>query len=438
MVLSTKRLAVAGACALMGALATVPSAEAAFTLADCQGGSINGRGASFQATAQATWANGFVLTDSSIEPAACDAFTGFGGSVAYDPAGSGAGRSAFGGGSTGGVRDANIRFIGYDEPPTPTEQAQIEAGTSSTTDNGNLLTIPVTSAAITASVNVPDSCAVSGDPTNALIEQAFRGSTAVDTWGELYPSAITGTGGKTTAQCQATPITRVVRLDSSGTTFQWKAFLDQVVPGDLDGATAGVQTWRQLPGETGQTEYANTAWPNGTTVVRGTANGAGALADKLATTDGGIGYLDLATARGKGFAASGDKRWLRLQDGPTGGAQFNAPTASTPRGSNCSSTTQYSNVPANAEADWSVVYGAIPVAGYPACALTYAGAWDDAADVYGTTATEQARARTVKDYLQYVLSPTGVTDARSNDYGDMPAAVKAIADAGVNQLGWNK
>ena len=430
MVLNTKRLAVAGACALMGALAAVPSADAAFTLADCAGSNVAGRGASFQATAQSTWANGFKSYPVSLEPTACPGSpTG-----SYDPAGSGAGRSAFGGGSTGGARDASIRFIGYDEAPTATEQAQIEAGTASTTDNGNLLTIPVTSAAITTAVNVPDSCTISGNPSNALIEQAFRGATTVDTWGELYP-AIAGTGSKTTAQCAATPITRVVRLDSSGTTFQEKAFLDQVNPGDLDPSTAGVQTWRSLPGESGQTEYGNTVWPNGSTnLVRGTVNGAGSLADKLIATDGGIGYLDLATARSKSFAATGDKRWLSLQDA---GGTFRAPTVGS-RGSNCAATQQYNNVPANAEADWSQVYGAIPASGYPACALTYVGIWDDYADVYGNTAAEQANHRTVKDYVEFALSSTGQADAVSNDYGALPSAIKTIANNGVAQSTWNK
>ena len=46
------------------------------------------------------------------------------------------------------------------------------------------------------------------------------------------------------------------------------------------------------------------------------------------------------------------------------------------------------------------------------CGLTYDFAWDDDAQVYGEAGEEQAKARTVKDYLEAVESDQGHTSWR--------------------------
>jgi hypothetical protein len=75
---------------------------------------------------------------------------------------------------------------------------------------------------------------------------------------------------------------------------------------------------------------------------------------------------------------------------------------------------------------------------YAACALTYDFAFDDDAPVYGNTQAEQEKARTVKDYLESVVSPTGQIGVLTADYGALPSNVVQIAQKGVEAIGWNK
>src|SRR5262249_39739953 len=123
--------------------------------------------------------------------------------------------------------------------------------------------------------------------SNATLEAAFAGDSSADTWGELLPGIDeTAAGGRADGDCAALPVKRVVRLDSSGTSFVLKDWLDTI------------NAARGWPG------FANTAWPNdsgNTMVIRGAANGGGPVGDALNANDGSIGYMDLATSRSKGF-----------------------------------------------------------------------------------------------------------------------------------------
>jgi hypothetical protein len=70
--------------------------------------------------------------------------------------------------------------------------------------------------------------------------------------------------------------------------------------------------------------------------------------------------------------------------------------------------------------------------------LTYGLVFDDNATVYGVSAIEEQRARTVKDYWASIVSTPGQTLLTLNDYAPLPAGILATARAGVNAIGWNK
>ncbi|HWH46111.1 MAG TPA: substrate-binding domain-containing protein [Thermoleophilaceae bacterium] len=425
----SKARAGGGAVAALAAIAALaPAAQADFSGVNalrCTGDSINGRGASFQRDAQAAWAKDF---RENVTGGGCPTWQFTGQNVTYEALGSGAGRTAFG--RTNGVYDPAVRYAASDEPPSPTEQATMEAGANGF--HGDLHTIPAAAGSVAVVVNVPDGCAIpaasrvgSGSTARfqvprATLENAWAGDSAVDTWGELLP----GIGG---AGCDAKAVKRVVRLDSSGTTFAFKAYLHDVNTG---------RGWKAL---------GNTAWPNDATnpVLRGSANGNGPLVAKVTETDGSIGYSDVSTARGAGFDERGstddDRYWIPVQNLS---GDYEEPTADPSshtngnRGSNCGNTT-FVGVPNNTQENWFNAEASSQF-GYPVCTLTYALAWDDYATAYGNTVAEQAKARSVKDYLTYVVSDQGQNVAQATDYSRLPSSILSKARAGVNAVGWNK
>ncbi len=208
-----------GSVAALVALAPA-SADAAFTLNACAGSAITGRGASFQNAAQSGFNQAF------RGPDACDAAAP---GVTYDPAGSGAGRRALGERSapnTTGARDAAIRFGATDDPPTPTQQGQINNGLDAAGDEGTVHVIPVAVGPVVPTVNFPAGClpagtakysADAGDDnaantqfrfkvSNAQWELAWAGDANADTWGEFLGGAANITanppdGGANDAAC---------------------------------------------------------------------------------------------------------------------------------------------------------------------------------------------------------------------------------------------
>jgi ABC-type phosphate transport system substrate-binding protein len=443
-------IAVAGAAA---ALALVPgSASAAFDAShdtQCESAtSIAGIGASFQRDAQLAWgatllapnpggpnATGFGYATTANGGCAQFAIGG-GQTVSYEPRGSGDGRNAFG--ATGGVRNTNYAFGGADEPHNPTQLAAANAGpTTSTTDDAVLHTIPVAQSSVAVDVKLPAGCTVAQDPeqraiTREALEGVFAARDGYTTWGAVLPT-ISGAG------CAAAPVRRVVRLDSSGTTFAFKKYLRSIAP---DGAT-------DFPAS-----LSNTAWPNeaASPVVRGTVNGAGSQLDALnALVGGGIAYADLATSRDKTFDWSGASdatfwNYVERADGEyTSPAVNNNSTATgTARGSNCS-TAQYTDggnaLPATT-ASWSNVDATATTAAYAICALTYSLAWERAslANVNrpaGQPAITQDQARAVKDYLGFATNQAGgQSQLLAAGYAPLPTGVRTIARTGVGALNY--
>jgi ABC-type phosphate transport system substrate-binding protein len=524
------RIALAALCAVvtLAVIATaVPvPAHANFTLTNCKGSSIQGEGSSLQTEAQAFWTTDVFETSFGCEG---------GPTVSYDPDGSGCGLSAMGAGPgsalstcfshkgneyTVGYRDLTVRFGGSDAPPTPTEEKNIDD--PGTTSAGLLHVFPVASAAVNVIVHFPEGCELKSPGTGASTENndtttggpndptgVATGDTAANhdlrvhitaeelekiwdgtaqTWGEVVPGAgnLTGTDTNTVGAgsglnhglaCASVPVRRIVRLDGSGTTYNFKAYLSL-----LPGAPAGLWTTAPVVGT-------NNVWPVTTSsnttpeevakgtgvcedasdICHGTENGGGSLAAAVNATDGSIAYVDLATARKKGFTitptVSGTPDhtyWIPLQTvnpsepedkrvgtnfvEPTLNPLSNLSTETEKPGANCTKADYrgYPEVSAGDPdptlGDWSgaIATGSKDTVTYPACALTYDFAFDDDAPVYGNTLAEQEKAITVKNYLEAIVSATGQIGVLTADYGALPNGIVQIAQKGVEAIGWDK
>jgi hypothetical protein len=557
------RVALAAFCAMavvvVALAAAPPQAHAAFALNKCEGSEITGEGSSLQVTAQANWIS--QIFDTTL-------YGGCGASapkVTFTKASSGCGLDAVGAGGAAsscvfttkeqkewekpGYRDGTVRFGAADFAPTPEEEKNIDDGPTGagTAGSGELHVIPVAGAAITTVVHFPNGCALqnpeqvggNGDTsTGGINDPGAKGSTGdlysnqtlrvhisdqkleevwqghITTWGQIVPeadflsSAVTPGVSKTQAECAAQPVIRIVREDTSGTTYNFKHFL-ALIP--YFGSKGGSALWTAASSEVGTK---NTAWPLGSAtetgippsvgneasghknectigesphqICRSLEGSGGSLSNAVIATSGSIGYLDLATAREKGyymtpnatgepgksgFEESKNHRtyWIPLEPvlppaaesetGTLDAGVFVEPTveakshfngADETKGANCAGA-DYRGIPTTPSdptlGDWSkaIATGATaeafskaPTTAYPVCAITYDLAFDDDATVYGNTPTEEAKARTVKDYLTSVVSTAGQFDLPEFDYAALPNTIVEAAEAGVTAIGWNK
>ncbi len=522
----------AAALLALAAAAAPQSAHAAFTIAACHGAATKGEGSSLQATAQEqVWTpNVFYTSFGCGEGAATTS------PVSYKSDGSGCGIAAIGGGPGAeetcstfkegtakvGERASETRFAASDAPLTPTQKANAEA--SGGTNPGVLHQIPVAVAAVAVIVHFPEGCSLedptqiggngntstgggndpggadgSGDSASeetlrvhipaATLEGIWDGTAT--TWGEVVKEKFAA-GSKPTGaleaeegitECKNIPVRRIVRLDGSGTTYNFKAYLG-LLPGEspsgvwskapvvgdnniwpIEVGTNAVPNKVPAVSEPAKKEVANEC--NQVASVKGNictaANGKGGpLAAAVTATDGSIAYVDLATARKEHFDIEKKKAdhtyWIPLQTVNPGkaneiGTNYVEPTAvakahivgnGTALGANCTEA-DFRGLPNTPESDptlgdWSsaIATGSTNTTTYPACALTYDMAFDDDAPVYGNTLLEQERARTVKDYLTAVVSATGQSLVAGADYGVLPLFVQKIAQTGVAAIDWNK
>jgi ABC-type phosphate transport system substrate-binding protein len=435
-----------------------------------------------------------------------------------------------------GYRDTTVRIGASDFPPDPEEEANIDKGPTGGQQEGEIHVIPVASAAIAVVVHFPEGCTLEGpgtgtadsgegtdinddvstggenDPKNEATGDSEVSNTLrlhlpaqaleeiwehkITEWGEIP----TPTGGSTLGAhmngtptgkdmgdtCANAPIFRIARYDTSGTTYNFKAYLSLLQSNKEDG---GIKLWKE--GEVGSV---NTAWPEGAgktgipvevpadeectvavnsdQICRAKKEGGGSLASAVEATDGSIGYLDLATARKEGFVLTAGKPnylyWLPLQavnpavsepskriadplvfDEPTvhPEAHFNTTINGYEKGANCNGA-DYRGIPSAGESpDKEATLGnwanAIATGGsaYPVCAITYDLAFQNDASVYGSQAPEEEKARTVKEYLSSVVSEPGQTGLPEFDYGLLPDTTKAPlledAEKGVAAIEWN-
>ena len=466
---------VAGAVALVAvALATlgpVSVAGAAFTTGKCDGADVTGRGASFARDAHNVFINNF-------EPIFCEGTSSP--TITYEALGSGAGRLSM------KVRNDTPRFGMTDEPPTPAEVAQMDAGTANEpaetdvdpSDNGLIHVVPAAVGAVAPLVNFPDNCDVAllpeasrtGEQNNdadgtqddvmrvrfnkAQFENVWEKDPAADAWHEVFPALAAD------ADCQK-PIIRVVRFDDSGTSFAFKDYLNKIdgAEGWLTTYVAGANKTREWPNAVFGPRTDCPGTPNGPgsqedsidQLTSGCSNGNGSLVAKLVATDGSVGYSDVSTARSNSPTLAiepekddNDTYWTQIQNGSN---NFTEPTSSAngfrsdgPKGANCS-TTAFTGVPSAEEGtlgDWSKVSGVDSPSGYGICTMTYGLVFDDNADAWGNTPAEEAKARTVVDYWENALSTPAQAALFPNDYAPLPAAILAMARQGISEVDWNR
>lgn len=305
-----------------------------------------------------------------------------------------------------------------------------------------------------------------------------------------WNAAIPGLGSQAGA-CDV-PIIRVVRFDKSGTTFAFKDYLRTIDVAEgwtttYENGPNGIGN-RQWPGATfgprddcGNKNGTNEAGVDPTGPGSGLANdsddhltsscenGNGGLVKKLIATDGSIGYSDIATARNASPTLAIDANaasapttpyWTQVQNGktatntpgPANNYDFTEPTAdevngfrttaaSNPsqKGANCLET-EFKNTPSTTFGDWSLTSGANSAKGFGICTLTYGLAFDDNVGVFKKeiSAEEESKARTVKDYMESIVSPSGQATLFTADYAQVPNSLIGISRADVAEIGWNK
>jgi ABC-type phosphate transport system substrate-binding protein len=359
-------------------------------------------------------------------------------------------------------------------------------------NNGKIHVVPAAVGAVTALVNLPESCDAklltaphrtdnaASAADDKLLRVRFSKAEFEQVWAQGAsggPSAVPYlawdevlTELSTDADCHK-PVIRVVRFDQSGTTFTFKDYLNSINPArewKTKWATTGTNLTREWPGATfgPRTDCAGTPeGPGGgatqetDNLTSGCGNGNGNLVDKLIATDGSVGYSDLATARNKGLAinpttgaeAPTTPYWTQVQNGS---GTFSEPSADAngfrtdgSKGANCLKAT-FTSVPATPAGDptlgdWSKTSGVNSpdkegVAPYGICTLTYGLVFDDNSAVWGNTPAEEAQARTVKDYWEGVLSDGTQGQLFPADYAPLPASILAISRTGIAAVDWHK
>jgi ABC-type phosphate transport system substrate-binding protein len=378
------------------------TASAAVT---CTGSNITAAGSSLQKIAQTEiWKPGF--------EAVCN--KGTFPTISYESIGSGAGLAKWNADNVSKAINTSVSVVGTDDGPNPTQLSNIE----SVAGGAKVAVIPVAQTAISIVANPPAGCSVEGI-TNADLEAVFEGRTT--TWNKIE-----GAEGS----CNS-PITRVVRKDASGTTYQFKNYLYTLYKKGLfctTGSTEGKQTWADLE----PVEAPNLSWPEScsekalTSVVRPAGTGGGEEVKMVNATAGSIGYAALPDAMAN---KTGTTVVLNLQNnGQKKGGEANFAEAASGTTANCSAITyKVPKINGGLDLDWSGVYGAKPAVGgeaYPLCTLTY----DLGFHGYQAAGFTEGQAITAKDYLNGYLTQEGQTAINAHYYSALPTSPEAIYD----------
>jgi ABC-type phosphate transport system substrate-binding protein len=446
------------------------STEAAFAAPPASGincvssdGKINGRGSTYQTRAQGDFWTGF---DSDV----CGAVASQGsndvtvagqmGIYNYPSTGLGAGFT----GSGNGLKAANCRTDAYAGTDLPYSEAQLaglngapgnsviggcstyatqpfapDATTNGTTfpaaadQEAPIMSFPIAGSSVDIAVNLTAADCGGTKPSNLKFTPAqmtyLWGGNAVD-WND----ATLVTGNPSLANC-TTPVTRVVRQDNSGTTSIFKSYLINIDDARSAATCDPGATWTSFDGSP------NTSWPTGSgtcdALAVPTTSGGPALVSLLGTTNGGVGFADLADmvastvpvitasvqnaagtsyqAPGSGKAANCDYSVLTLP-----GA-----TASDSVGLNSSDNWGSDNATVNGAANH--VNATDLGVKYPICGLTFdlvytnlgLGGGSSPNAIVGLTADQR---RTLYSFITYVLSSTAQSKLPNDYYAALPTA----------------
>lgn len=397
----------------------------------CSGSSIGAQGSYLQRVAENVWATGF---NSSGAPGACNGTQGAGGKpkVTYTTVGSGAALQGWGA-DDGEFHKPGIAFIGTDAPPAGpvgeegTQLANMKAALSS-----DLVVAPVAQTAIAVVAHAPalpahEPCVV-GQVTQTDLEAIFSGQ--LTNWRQLTTASDSEPGG----DCDQA-ITRIVRQEGSGTTYQFKHYLDQVNPGPLECTGETQRTWAQLEPISGA-KGPNVEWPRKAdcqegegpvTVVASPAEGSTGPLGYVQKTAGTITYAGLADA--KAFAPS------QIVD-VYNGLEFVDP-GTVSKDASCKGS-EYALPAEWAEGlnvDWSQVHGSNPEIAqedaYPICTLTWVVAAADSGGVFGNKA-----GTTIRDYLNYAIAVKGgQEELLGNWYAALPEPIANASLLALSEIG---
>jgi ABC-type phosphate transport system substrate-binding protein len=264
------------------------------------------------------------------------------------------------------------------------------------------------------------------------LQKAFSGE--LKNWRQLGAASDPTLGG----DCDQA-ITRIVRDESAGTTYQFKHYLNSLNSSGLPCTGKSPRTWAQLQAPFGGESPPNVEWPRNadcqegegrvTTVAGPSAEGELGPLSYVAEHPGTITYGSLPEA----------ERWAPKQIVDVhNGVKFASP-ATTEGGANCGGA-KYTLPPgANSglNVDWSQSYGSNPNVGevvknaYPICTLTWDVAAADSVGAFG-----KGVATTIHDYLAFVIAKEGGQAAvRHAGYRDLPGPVAKAAAAAVSWIG---
>ncbi len=437
-------LGVASVLAVVGAIAPAVSSAAVET--QCSGVSITGQGASALSLAiHEAFIPGF---ETQNDKYACDGTQGSKGTptVTYTNTGSGAGLKSWGANASGeksyGPGNA---IVGTSEAPNPTQKTEIEANETTLTPSA-LQTIPVVQFATAIIVNLPTGCTATSTSNkgrlvlnNSTLEGIWRGT--INNWNEI------GDGGDklSGASCNAaTPITRVVREDSSGPAHFLKKYLYLINNATFETEKASTKTWDEI-----SEGKENTTWPKAINAVKTKTSGEAAEDELVAKTPGSIGFGNLAEIRAGGLytpPTGGPNKaafWVPIQNKSGEKVAYadpatNKDVAATAE-ANCAST-EYTNgvtafPPASVTEPWNTVTTSTTEPHYTLCGLVFALAFDSYSSFPGTTEPE---ATTVENFLSYSLDTAATAGAKGgqnllkkHDYEPLVGALLKEAQLGV-------
>ncbi len=383
--------------------------------APCAGTSITGQGSSLQNIAQTkVWGPAFEATCPGIK-------------ISYISSGSGAGMEQWNHNNVTKSINTGLAFIGTDDAPTAAQIGNIK----SVAGGAQVAVIPVAQTAIAIVAHLPEGCLLEGI-SNSNLNGIFEGRF-------LNWNKITGVEEEEAGDCNF-PITRVVRKDGSGTTFQLKNYLFQLNKAGLTcttegGAEEGKKTWQEME-PIGAGSKPNIEWPETcivegkekvlSTVVRPNEKGGGEEVKKVNATVGGIGYAALPDA--KGNAKEGTEIMALQNNGQK--TEINLAKATGPgETANCSGITYTGwKLASPLDVDWSSVFGAKPSVGaknYPLCTLTYALAFHGYKQVpaFGGVSFTEGQELTAREYLNdYIVQEAGQSAINSNFYSSLPTS----------------
>lgn len=496
-------------------------------LGQCEGANIEGLGSSFQAPAEFLWTkggaknefptDGFNVSKSKLACSGSKKPT-----VVYNQEeaqkGSGACLKDFGNGATPKIT-VFPGPCGTDEAPSETVKLEMEGKSEEALEKGEgIQTVPVLQGALAVIVHLPEGCKASSEPDLAKhVTKVGRLSLKRDQVDSIYDSRITWEellnkekaaelaekikAAKNTITCVnpeelKKSIIPVVRLDKSGTTHIFKAFLKQVSPGEfvmeeffqINEKSAGhehsepckaklepkAEPWSQVA-----EGCENQRWPQAAEIVRGEVTGNPGVVKTVAKTPSSVGYADMAVAREYGYFSKksealggcsaalevcggenapeeqNERFWAPVSDSKATSKKIEYAEPSTNgdvealANSNCSKTVYALKAgekfpPASTRLDWSKVIGLAESKTYSICGLTYVieprlfypFLHDENPAI--TQEESQKIATTVSNYLTWVLSEKedgGGEEIKGHDYEPLPKKAQKIAEAGALEIG---